>query len=58
MVGLDIIMTSNFSQALQVWDSWIFKSKIDGFNVLTTIFLVQKCKTLWIETSYVTKWFW
>jgi len=38
MGGLDIIITSDSSQAPPVWDSWIFKSNVDGFNVLTTNF--------------------
>jgi len=44
MGGLDIIMTSDFSQAPPIWNSWIFKSKVDGFNVLTTIFLCENVK--------------
>lgn len=44
MGGLDIIMTSHFSQAPPVWDSWIFKSKVDGFNVLTTNFWCKNVK--------------
>jgi hypothetical protein len=34
MGGLDIIITSDSSQAPPVWDSWIFKSNIDGFSNL------------------------
>jgi len=41
MGGLDIIMACNFYQANPIWYSWIFKSKINGFNVLMTIFWFQ-----------------
>jgi hypothetical protein len=44
MGGLDIIITSNSSQAPLVWDSWIFKSNVDGFNVLTTNFWCKNVK--------------
>ncbi len=45
MGGLDIIMTCDFYQTPPIiWDSWIFKFKIDGFNVLTTIFLCKNVK--------------
>ncbi len=42
MGGLDIIMTCDFYQAPPIIrNSWIFKSKIDGFNDLTTIVLCK-----------------
>jgi len=44
MGGLDIIITSDFSQAPPVWDSWIFKSNVDGFNVLKTNFWCKNVK--------------
>jgi hypothetical protein len=44
MGGLDIIMTSDFSQAPPIWDSWIFKSNVDGFNVLITNFWCENVK--------------
>ncbi len=38
MGGLDVIMTSDFYQASPIWNSWIFKSRIDELNILRTIF--------------------
>jgi hypothetical protein len=34
MGGLDVIMTCDFYQAPLVRDSWIFKPKLHGFNIL------------------------
>jgi hypothetical protein len=36
MGGLDIIMTNDFYQTPQIIDSWIFKPKLEGFNILGT----------------------
>jgi GH43 family beta-xylosidase len=49
MGGLDIIMACDFYQANPIWYSWIFKSKINGFNVLMTIF--------WSKMHYTKMWF-
>jgi hypothetical protein len=38
MGGLDVIMTSDFYQASPIQDSWIFKSRTNGFNILGTNF--------------------
>jgi hypothetical protein len=38
MGGLDVIMTSDFYHTPPDWDSWIFKSRIDGLNILGTHF--------------------
>ncbi len=44
MSGFDIIMTSDFSQSPLVWDSWIFKSNVNVFNVFTTNFWCKNVK--------------
>jgi hypothetical protein len=44
MGGFDVIMTSDFYQALLVRDSGIFSSKNIGFNILGTIFLHENVK--------------
>jgi hypothetical protein len=46
MGGLDVIMTNDFYQAPLVKDSWIFKPKLDGFNIFGTNFLTSACKML------------
>jgi hypothetical protein len=46
MGGLDVIMTNNFYQVSPIQDSWIFKSRINGLNILRTIFLARKHKML------------
>jgi hypothetical protein len=38
------LITSDSSQAPPIWDSWIFKSNVDGFNVLTTNFWCKNVK--------------
>jgi hypothetical protein len=42
--GFDVIMTSDFYQALLVQDSWVFSSKNIGFNILATNFLHENVK--------------
>lgn len=32
--GLDVIMKGGFYQTPPIWDSWIFKPKIEGYNIL------------------------
>jgi hypothetical protein len=44
MGGLDVIMTSDFYQASPIQDSWIFKSRTNGFNILGTNFWQEKKK--------------
>jgi hypothetical protein len=34
MGGLDVIMKGDFYQTPPIWDSWIFKPKIKGYNIL------------------------
>jgi len=34
MGGLDIIMTCDFYEGPSIKDSWIFKRKLDGFNII------------------------
>ncbi len=42
--GLDVIMTSDFYQASPIWNSWIFKSRIDELNILGTMFWQENIK--------------
>jgi hypothetical protein len=38
MGGLDVIMIIDFNQDLLVWNSWIFKSRIEKLNIIGTNF--------------------
>jgi len=44
MGGLDVIMTTDFYQASPIQDSWIFKSRTNGFNILGTNFWEENIK--------------
>jgi hypothetical protein len=44
MGGLDVIMTSDFYQASPIQDSWIFKSRTNGLNILGTNFWEENIK--------------
>jgi hypothetical protein len=37
-------MTSDFYQASPIWNSWIFKSRIDELNILGTMFWQENIK--------------
>jgi hypothetical protein len=44
MGGLDVIMTSGFYQTSPMQDSWIFKSRTNGLNILGILFWQENIK--------------
>jgi hypothetical protein len=44
MGGLDVIMSSDFYQDPSIQDSWIFKPRLDGLNILETFFWYEHVK--------------
>jgi hypothetical protein len=44
MGGLDVIMTNGFCQVSPIQDSWTFKSRINGLNILGTYFWQENIK--------------
>ncbi len=44
MSGLDVIMIDDFYQVSPIQDSWIFKLKTNGFDILKTNFLHENVK--------------
>jgi hypothetical protein len=44
MVGLDVVMTSNFDQILRIQYSWILKLKTNKFDIFGTNFWNENVK--------------